>query len=73
MLLNKYKISELRNSGILFSLKIPIEEKLAMTSQFNLTQFYDVIIRNSVFKLGFPTREFQMPFFAYLKVKQKRR
>ena len=32
-----------------------------MTSQFNLTQFYDVIIRNSVFQLGFLTREFQIP------------
>ena len=30
-----------------------------MTSQFNLTRFYDVIIRNSVFQLGFLTREFQ--------------
>ena len=39
--------------------KFPSYEKLALTSQFNLTQFYDVIIRNSVFYLGFLTREFQ--------------
>ena len=32
-----------------------------MTSQFDLTWFYDVIIRNSVFQLGFLTREFQIP------------
>ena len=34
-----------------------------MTSQFDLTWFYDVIIRNSVFQLGFLIREFQIPFF----------
>ena len=34
----------------LFSnLKFPSYEKLAMTSQFDLTWFYDVIIRSSVF------------------------
>ena len=27
----------------------------------DLTQFYDVIIRNSVFKLSFLTPEFQIP------------
>ena len=32
-----------------------------MTSQFDLNPFYDVIIRNSVFQLGFLTREFQIP------------
>ena len=35
-----------------------------MTSQFDLTWFYDVIIRNSVFQLGFLIREFQIPFFS---------
>ena len=55
---NKWKndyeeISELRNWEILFSLKIPSYEKLAMTWQFDLTQFYDAIIRNSVFKSFF--------------------
>ena len=32
-----------------------------MTSQFDLTRFYDVIIRYSVFQLGFLTRELQIP------------
>ena len=32
-----------------------------MTSQFDLTRFYDVIIRNSGFQLGFLTREFEIP------------
>ena len=32
-----------------------------MVSQFDLTRFYDVITRNSVFQLGFLTREFQIP------------
>ena len=32
-----------------------------MKSQFDLSRFYDVIIRNSLFKLGFLTREFQIP------------
>ena len=41
-----------------FILKFPSYEKLAMASQFDLTRFYDVIIRNSVFL----TREFQIPF-----------
>ena len=31
-----------------FVLKFPSYEKLALTSQFDLTRFYDVIIRNSV-------------------------
>ena len=35
-----------------------------MTSQFDLTRFYDVIIRNSVFQLGFLTRKFQIPNFS---------
>ena len=38
-----------------------LNEKLAMTLQFDLTRFYDVIVRNSVFELGFLTREFQIP------------
>ena len=33
-------------------LKFLSYEKLAMTSQFDLTRFYVVIIRNSVFQLG---------------------
>ena len=49
VLLSKDKISELRNSEILFSLKISSYEKLAASSQFDLTQFYDVIIHNSIF------------------------
>ena len=44
-----------------FNLKFSSYEKLAMTSQFDLTRFYDVIIRNSVFQLGFLTPEFQIP------------
>ena len=32
-----------------------------MTSQFDLTRLYDVIIRNSVFQLGLVTRNFQIP------------
>ena len=44
-----------------FDLKFLSYEKLSMTSQFDLTRFYDVIIRNSVFQLGFLTREFQIP------------
>ena len=35
-----------------------------MTSQFDLTWFYDVIICNSVFQLGFLTREFQIPKYT---------
>ena len=31
-----------------------------MASQFDLTWLYDVIIRNSVFQLGFVTRKFQI-------------
>ena len=53
MLLNKDKISQLLFSEIVFSLKNSelqkINGKLAMTSQFDLTRFYDVIIRISVF------------------------
>ena len=44
VLLNKYKTFELRNSEILLSLKIQSLEKLAIKSQFDLTQFF-----NSVF------------------------
>ena len=32
-----------------------------MTTQFDFTRVYDVIMRNSVFQLGFLTREFQIP------------
>ena len=32
-----------------FIVKLPSYEKSALTSQFDLTRFYDVIIRNSVF------------------------
>ena len=41
-----------------FILKFRSYEKLAMTSQFDLTRFYDVIIRNSVFNLGIPDPHF---------------
>ena len=44
-----------------FNLEFPSYEKLAMTSQFDKIRFYDVIIRNSVFQLGFLTRKFQIP------------
>ena len=51
-----------------------------MTSQFDLTRFYDVIIRNSVFQLGFLTREFQIPlsttnfwYFIFIKRYFKRK
>ena len=44
-----------------FNLKFPSYEKSAMTSQFDLTWFDDVIIRNSVCQLGFLTRELQIP------------
>ena len=47
MLLNKDKISELRN--IKNSELQKIYEKLAMTSQFDLTRLYDVIMRNLLF------------------------
>ena len=40
-----------------------INEKLAMTSQFNLTWFYDVIMRNSVFLTRFSNSEIPDPFF----------
>ena len=39
-----------------------------MTSQFDLTRFYDVIIRNSVFQLGFLTQEFQIPSQSCFKM-----
>ena len=52
MLLNKDKISELHNSGNFIFIKNSelrkINEKLALASQFDLTMFYNVIIRNSV-------------------------
>ena len=54
VLLNEDKISELRNQETLFSFKVPTYEKLAMTSQFGLTQFYDVIICKLVFNSGIP-------------------
>ena len=38
-----------------------------MTSQFDLTRFYDIIMHNSDFNLGFLTREFQIPTFPSLK------
>ena len=44
-----------------FILKFVSYEKVAMTSQFDLTQFYEDITRNSVFWFGFLTREFQIP------------
>ena len=59
-LLRKDKTSQLCNSEILSSLKIPSYKKLAMTSQFDLNRFHDVIICNSVFLLRFLTREFQI-------------
>ena len=43
MLLNKDKVSKSRNSEILFSLKIPSYEKLAMASEFDLTWFIQKI------------------------------
>ena len=47
------KIPELPNSLFFcfhfFILKFPSYEKIAMTSQFDLTRFYDVIIHNLVF------------------------
>ena len=57
------KMSELLNSLFFyfhfFILKFLRYEKLAMTSQFDLTRFFDVIIRNSFFL----TREYQIPYF----------
>ena len=38
-----------------------MNEELAMTPKFDLTRFYNVIIRNSIFELGFRTRELQIP------------
>ena len=38
-----------------FNLKFLSYKKIAMTSQFDLTRFYDVVIRNLVFQLGFLT------------------
>ena len=47
------KMSELLNSLFFyfhfFILKFLRYEKLSMTLQFDLTRFYDVIIRNSLF------------------------
>ena len=48
-----------------FILKFPSYEKLAVTSQFDLTRFYGVVIRNSVFQLGFLTLEFQIPSISF--------
>ena len=52
LLLNTDKIFELHNSKFYFHRKFEklrkINEKLAMESQFDLTRFYDVILRNSV-------------------------
>ena len=39
-----------------------------MTSQFDLTRFCDVIIRNSDFQLGFLTWEFQIPVEMEIKI-----
>ena len=44
-----------------FSLKFLSYEIIAMTSQLDLTRFYEVIIRNSVFQLDFLTQESQIP------------
>ena len=68
-LLRKDKTSQLCDSEILSSVKIPSYENLAMTSQFDLTQFYDVIICDSVFLLRFLTREFEIsPHFFFFFV-----
>ena len=40
-----------------------------MTSQFDLTWFYYIIIRNSVFQLGFLTQEFQILLSFDKKIK----
>ena len=53
-LFKKNKILKLRNPEFLMKLKLPKlgklrYEKLAVTSQFDLTGSYDVIICNSVF------------------------
>ena len=42
---NEKKISEVRNS--VFYFHFPSYEKLAITTQFDLNRFHDVIIRNS--------------------------
>ena len=39
-----------------------------MTSQLDLAWFYDAVICNSVFQLGFLTREFQIPSQSALEV-----
>ena len=52
-----------------FLLKFPSYEKLAMTSQLDLTRFYDVIIRNSVFQLGFLLGNSRSPFGIFLTSK----
>ena len=51
---------------LFFFLKFPSSGKLVMTSQINFIRFYDVITRNSVFDLGFVTREFQISPFLHL-------
>ena len=47
--IKSYKISESRKSVHFFIPNFPSYEKLAMTSQFELTRFHDVITRNSIF------------------------
>ena len=53
VLLNKEKIPELHKLGNFVFTKNSelrkINEKLVLTSQFDLTQIYDVVIHNSVF------------------------
>ena len=62
MLLNKDKIHFIGNLIIMKNFELrKLYEKLAMTLQFDLTRFYDVIIDNLVFQLGFLIREFQIP------------
>ena len=51
---------------LLFFLKFLSSGKWVMTSQINFIRFYDVITRNSVFDLGFVTREFQISPFLHL-------
>ena len=46
-----------------FNLKFSSYEKLAMTLRFDLPRYYDVIIHNSGFQLGFLTGEFQIPYY----------
>ena len=51
-----------------FNLKFPSYEKLAMRSQFDLTRFYDVIIRNS----GIPDPSFISKLFYICKHRFKK-